>query len=172
MVKCLIFRSFLILLVFCGILMPCFAQSTVATKSVTTTTKSAAIQKYPSLNTTLPMINPNISSPSPVEPQSIDFSSCAKSFRVDSKKLFYLTLASVNANRFKIDEIQSQSGYVIFTITQKQFLANVVSIDSQHSMLKITPCNNVYYFPIGIVQNMFKYIELNLNTPLEKLPVM
>lgn len=115
---------------------------------------------------------PSATPPSPVQPQIVDFSSCNKFFKLDSQKLFYLTLASVNANRFRIDEIQSKSGYVVFTIAQKQFLASVINIDAQHSMLKVTPCNNVYYFPVGIVQNMFKYIELNINTPVEKLSVI
>ena len=29
------------------------------------------------------------------------------------------------------------------------------------SMLKITPVNNDYFFPVGVVTNFFKYIELN-----------
>lgn len=107
----------------------------------------------------------------PVQPQPVDFGSCSKVFKINSEKLFYLTLAGVNANRFKIDEIQSKSGYVLFTVARRQFLASVITIDSQNSMLKITPCDNVYYFPIGIVQNMFKYIELNFSTPIEKLSI-
>lgn len=110
--------------------------------------------------------------PSPIQPQPVGFENCFKYFKFDSQKLFYLTLAGVNANRFKIIEIQSTSGYVVFSVAQTQFLASVVNINSQSSMLKITPCNNVYYFPIGIVQNMFKYIELNTNTPVEKLSVL
>lgn len=115
---------------------------------------------------TLPIV------PSPVQPQPVDFGTCFRYFRMDSQKLFYLTLAGVNANRFKIDEIQSKSGYVLFSIAQKQFLASVITIDAKNSMLKITPCNNIYYFPAGIVQNMFKYIELNFNTPIEKLSIL
>lgn len=111
-------------------------------------------------------------SASPVTPQAVDFKVCCKIFHFDSQRLFYLTLASINANRFKIDEIQSKSGYILFTAAHKQFLASVVTIDSKTSMLKITPCSNIYFFPIGIVQNMFKYIELNVNTPVEKLNVM
>ncbi len=113
-----------------------------------------------------------ISTVSPVQSQPIDFGVCYKFFKIDSKKLFYLTLASVNANRFRIDEIQSKSGYVLFSVAQRQFLASIITVDSKNSMLKITPCNNVYYFPIGIVQNMFKYIELNINTSVEKLNVL
>ena len=108
----------------------------------------------------------------PILPQPVDFSNCNKFFKLDSQKLFNLSLAAVNANRFSIDEIQSKSDYVLFTAAQRQFLLSVISIDSQNSMLKITPCNNIYYFPIGIVQNMFKYVELNINTPIEKLLVL
>lgn len=123
---------------------------------------------YPGLNTTLPSASPV---PPPIQPQPIDFINCTKFFKLDSQKLFYLTLAGVNANRFKIDEIQSKSGYVLFTVAQKQFLASVINVDAKNSMLKITPCNNIYYFPAGIVQNMFKYIELNINTTIERLSV-
>lgn len=119
--------------------------------------------------TTAKATTPATTQPSPVQYQQVDYTTCNKTFKIDSQKLFYLTLAGINANRFKIDEIQSKSGYVLFTVAQKQFLASIVSLGAQTSMLKITPCNNMYYFPAGIVQNMFKYIELNINTPVEKL---
>lgn len=106
-----------------------------------------------------------------VQPQITDVSACNKIFKVDSQKLLYLTLSSINANRFSIDEIQSKGGYTLFSVGQRQFLATIITINQQNSMLKITPCNNSYYFPVGIVQNMFKYIELNINTPVEKLGV-
>jgi len=121
---------------------------------------------------TKPQLQGQVAAVPPVQPQPVDFGRCSSFFKLDSQKLFYLTLASTNANRFKIDEIQSKSGYVLFTVAQRQFLASVISIDSQNSMLKITPCNNIYYFPLGVVQNMFKYIELNLNTPIEKFGVL
>lgn len=108
----------------------------------------------------------------PTQPQPVDFGLCSKFFKLDSNKLFYLTLASVNANRFEIKEIQSKSGYILFTVAQRPFLASVIKVDSKTSMLKITPCNNIYFFPVGIVQNMFKYIELNVDTPVEKLSVL
>ncbi|HNW25883.1 MAG TPA: hypothetical protein PLG15_03145 [Candidatus Gastranaerophilaceae bacterium] len=107
-----------------------------------------------------------------VQPQAVDFGLCRKIFKIDAQKLFYLTLAAVNANRFTIDEIQSKSGYILFSVAKKQFLANVISVNAENSMLKITPCDNIYFFPVGIVQNMFKYVELNLNTPIEKLNVL
>src|SRR5574344_353889 len=101
---------------------------------------------------------------SPIQPQAISFEFCNRIFKMDNKKLFYLTLASINANRFLIDEIQTKSGYVIFTANKQQFLASIINIDSKNSLLKVTPCDNNYYFPSGIVQNIYKYIELNLGT--------
>ena len=105
-------------------------------------------------------------------PQSIDFNFCNKTFKIEPQKLFYLTLASVNANKFKIDEIKSKSGYILFSVAEKQYLASVIQIDAKNSMLKITPCNNIYYFPSGVIQNMFKYIEINENLPIQKLSVI
>lgn len=127
---------------------------------------------YPPLKTSLPPIVGGSATPAPVQPSAVDFGVCTKFFKMDSQKLFYLTLAGINANRFEIIEIQSQSGYVIFSAAQKQFLAKIITVDPKNSMLKITPCSNAYFFPVGIVQNMFKYIELYAATPIEKLSVL
>lgn len=96
-----------------------------------------------------------------VTPLNVDFEYCNKIFNVNSERLFYLTIASINANKFRIDEIQTKSGYILFTAANKQFLANISELDSKRSLLKVTPANNIYYFPLGIVVNLFKYIELN-----------
>ena len=112
------------------------------------------------------------SAASPVQPQAVDFVVCTKFYKIDCQKLFYLTLAGINANRFSISEIKSLTGYVVFTAAQNQFLAMIIKVDDQNSMLKIIPCNNTYYFPVGIVQNMFKYVELNINLPIEKLSIL
>lgn len=120
---------------------------------------------------TAPSIKPPTTPPPVVQPQMVDFANCNKIFKIDSQKLLYLTLSSISANRFTINEIQTRSGYALFSVGQKQFLATVITIDSKNSMLKITPCDENYYFPVGIVQNCFKYIELNINAPVEKLNV-
>lgn len=109
---------------------------------------------------------------SPVQPQSIDFNICNKYFRLDNKSLFYLTMTGINANKFTINEIKSKNGYILFTVAQKQYLASVIKVDSKNSLLKITPCDNKYYFPSGIVQNLFKYIELNEKTGFEPIQTL
>ena len=100
-------------------------------------------------------------------PQNIMFADCTKIFTVNKEKLFYLTLASLSANRFLIDEVQTSNGYVIFTVNKNRYLATIAGVDSSNSILKITPCNNVYNFPPGILINTFKYIDLNLNSDIK-----
>lgn len=99
-------------------------------------------------------------------PQNINFENCTKIFNVNNEKLFYLTLASISANRFNIDEIQTTNGYAIFTVNRRKYLATVAKIDNNNSILKITPCDNIYYFPYGILSNTFKYIDLNLKASI------
>lgn len=100
-------------------------------------------------------------------PQNITFENCTKMFAVNKEKLYYLTLAAISANKFNIEEMQSYNGYVIFSVAKNKYLATVAGIDGNNSILKITPCNDIYFFPPGVIINMFKYIELNLNTEVK-----
>lgn len=100
-------------------------------------------------------------------PQNIIFEDCTKLFAVNKEKLYALTLASLSANRFLIDEVQTSNGYIIFTVNKSRYLATIAGVDNSNSMLKITPCNNIYYFPPGILTNTFKYIDLNLNADIK-----
>jgi hypothetical protein len=94
-----------------------------------------------------------------------------KLYQTSTEKLFYLTIAAINANNFKVDEIQSKTGYILFTAVGKQYLATIAKFSSASAILKISPVNNIYYFQPGIVLNMFKYIDLNVQyTPIEDIP--
>lgn len=44
-------------------------------------------------------------------------------------------------------------------------------MDSSRTLLKITPTNNVYYFPPGVVLNIFKYVDVNAGSPVTTLTV-
>ena len=81
-----------------------------------------------------------------------------------------MAIASANANNFTVEEIQSKTGYILFSAVGRQYLASVVKIDSKTSELKITPTNNNYFFPPGVVLNFFRYIDLYGSTPLVTLP--
>ncbi len=102
-------------------------------------------------------------------PQIISFEQCTKKYEIPVEKLFFLTLSSINANKFVIEEIQSRNGYILFYGANRQFLASVHRVDSNSSILKIVPANNNYYFPLGIITNVQKYIDLNLTTKIEEL---
>ncbi len=103
-------------------------------------------------------------------PQTVSYDDCTKSYNISAEKLLYLTLASISANRFEIREMQSKTGYILFKAANKEFLATVVYYGLNKSMLKITPVNNNYYFAPGIVFNIFKYIDLNYEKPIESIP--
>ena len=94
--------------------------------------------------------------------QNIPFENCTKIFDgINKEKLFYLTLGAVNANRYTVEEIQTYNGYIIFTAARQKYLATISGVDKDNSVIKITPCNNIYYFQPGIVTNIFKFIDIN-----------
>ena len=88
-------------------------------------------------------------------------------FAINKEKLFYLTLGAISANNFTVEEVQTENGYIIFSVEKNKFLATIAGIDAQNSILKITPCNDIYFFPPGIFLNMFRYIDLNINTEIK-----
>lgn len=95
--------------------------------------------------------------------QNIPYESCYKVFNTDNNTLFFLTLAAINANRFSVKEIQSRSGYIMFEAVNKHFLATVVNVNKNQGMIRITPVDGNYYFQPGIVLNIFKFVELNVD---------
>ena len=111
--------------------------------------------------------DPAVQQPAATTPQNVAFENCTKMFAVNKEKLFYLTLGAISANKFGVEEIQTNNGYIIFTAARNKYLASIAGIDSSNSILKITPCNDIYYFQPGIINNMFKYIDLNLNMDIK-----
>ena len=73
-----------------------------------------------------------------ITPQNVNFNICTRTYVLSPEKLFYMAIASANANRFEVEEIQSKTGYILFNAVNKQYLASVVKVDDTHSMLKIT----------------------------------
>jgi len=99
--------------------------------------------------------------------QNIAFEYCTKIFGLNQEKLFYMALASISANRFKVEEIQSANGYIIFSANRNKYLAAIGKVDDKNAILKITPCNNIYNFPPGVISNVFKYIDINATTDIK-----
>lgn len=147
------------------------APNTQTTTVTSSTSKTGTVTVKPVANTS-PVVAPRppVAQPaSPVEPQMMSFKQCTKIFGTESERLFYIAIAAINANNFKIVEIQSRSAYIIFKAANREFLLSVAGIDKTNSIVKITPVNNNYFFPSGVVSNIFKYIDLNLSMPITKI---
>ena len=100
--------------------------------------------------------------PPVVTAQNIPFENCTRMFTgVSKENLFMLTLSAISTNKYSVEEIQTKDGYIIFTALKNKYLATVSGIDNNNSILKITPCNDIYFFQASILSNIFKYIEAN-----------
>lgn len=87
---------------------------------------------------------------------------CVKTFPIGFEKLYYLTLAGINNYNYKVKEMQTKGGFIMFVDNNnKVFLASVIYVSSTKSILKLAPCDNTYNFTVGTPNNMFSYIEAN-----------
>jgi len=102
-------------------------------------------------------------------PRDVRFAECTKTYNMPVDKLYFLTIDSISANRFEIKELQSKMGYILFKAAGKEFLATSAYYGPNKSILKITPANNNYYFAPGIISNIFKYIDLNLDAEIKSI---
>jgi len=98
--------------------------------------------------------------------QNIQYEDCSKIYNINKEKLFYLSVGAINSSKYKLEEIQTQNGYIIFSTGKNKYLLTIAGIDNENSILKITPCNNLYYFQPVIISDIFKYIESNKDTTL------
>ncbi len=61
----------------------------------------------------------------------------SKNFSVSSDELFMVTLSSINSLNYKILEIQSDSGYILFSKGLDEYLVMISEISSTASNMKI-----------------------------------
>ncbi len=139
---------FLIALIFINF--PAFAESPV----LQNTTPAPKIQT----TQTVPQNSSATKSPT----VTTNFENCVRSYKTSVDNLFYLTLAAINANNYKIDEIQSRSGYISFWAGNKILLASITSVDNKTSMIRITPIHNSYAFSPILVERIFFYLTNNI----------
>lgn len=91
--------------------------------------------------------------------QVYDVNECVKTFPVGYEKLYYLTLAAINHYNYNIEEIQTKNGYILFSKNNREFLAVIVYVSNNKSLLKITPADCKYNFSSELTQGLFNYIE-------------
>lgn len=101
-------------------------------------------------------VQQQIVQPQVVQPTAAD---CIKTFQIPYNKLFFLTLAAANEYNYKIKEIQTKSGYIIFETGYRKYLAGIIYVSAEKSILKITPYSGNYDFPPNVPQSVFKYVE-------------
>ena len=99
-------RTIKLILIFCAVIFSgsafCAEQIIVQPLSNLNATQTINVNR----ETTQPAVSPTV-------PQMIPFEKCTKKYMVPVDKLYFLALASINANKFFIDEIQSKNGYIL-----------------------------------------------------------
>ncbi len=93
----------------------------------------------------------------------VNYNDCIKNYKIDEESLFYLTLSSISNAKYKILEIQTRSGYILFSAYGREFLAQVVKVNDNLSELKITPQNNSYKFDYNLIYKVFEDVAFNLS---------
>ena len=91
-----------------------------------------------------------------------NFENCVKTYNTSVDNLFYLTLSAINAANYKIDEMQSRTGLISFAAGGKTLLVSITQINSNTSMIKITPADNSYAFSPAIPDRIFNYLTNNI----------
>lgn len=97
------------------------------------------------------------------------YKDCIRLYKLPYDKLYFLALSGINSNKYKILEMQSRNGYIIFEAEGREFLLNIMKKDKSFTFLKLTPCDNNYYFSPFIPQKIFRYVDLNFNTDIKEL---
>ena len=98
-----------------------------------------------------------------------NYKDCIRLYKLPFEKLYFLALSSVNANKYDIVEMQSRNGYIIFEANGKEFLLTIMKKDKNFAFLRVTPCDNNYYFSPQIPENIFRYVDLNFNMEVKEL---
>lgn len=100
-----------------------------------------------------------------------NYRDCIRLYKLPFEKLFYLALSSANANKFEIVDMQSRNGYLIFTDGSREYLLTVLKKDNNFTFLKLSPCDNNYYFSPTIPFKIFNYIDLHFNAEIKELKI-
>lgn len=110
-----------------------------------------------------------LSSQQLTSPTNVAFGDCTRTYNIPAEKLYFLALNAISANRFETRELQSKTGYILFKAAGREFLVTIAYYSPNKSIIKITPANNNYYFAPGIVLNIFKYIDVYMDEPVNQI---
>jgi len=63
--------------------------------------------------------------------QNIQYEDCSKMYNINKEKLFYLSIGAINSSKYKLEEIQTQNGYIIFSTGKNKYLLTIAGIDNK-----------------------------------------
>ena len=98
-----------------------------------------------------------------------NYKDCIRLYKLPYEKLYYLALSSANFNKYEIKEMQSRNGYIIFEAEGREFLLDILKKDKNYTFLKLTPCDNNYYFNPQIPRKIYNYVDLHFNSEVKEL---
>lgn len=99
----------------------------------------------------------------------VQFSECNRSYAKPAEPVFYIVLSAIAKNGYKVNEIQSKNGLILFSAGNKEFFVNITQIDGQTALVKITPADNNYSFQYSLLDNIFQTVASDLNKNIYKL---
>ena len=98
-----------------------------------------------------------------------NYHDCIRLYKLPFGKLYFLAQSAANALNYEIKEMQSRNGYLIIEAEGREFLLDISAKDKTYTYLKLTPCDNNYYFNPQIPRKIFNYVDLHFNTDIKEL---
>lgn len=100
-----------------------------------------------------------------------NYKDCIRLYKLPYGKLYFIALSAVNANNYEILEMQSRNGYIIFKAEGREFLLDILAKNKSYTYLKLTPCDNNYFFNPQIPFKIFHYTDLHFNADIKELKI-
>ena len=93
---------------------------------------------------------------------------CYKIYPVDADNLFMASLNVLSSNdKYKISEIQTKNGYILFATGNKYYLLTVTRRYKNQSEVKILPQNSDYSQGSTVAVSIFNLLNEEIKKPME-----
>lgn len=103
----------------------------------------------------------------PITVSKVSVSDCCDTINANTEQLFYLTIAALNKLNYKINEVQSKTGTILFQAASREFLVTIAEKDKNNTCIKILPADSNYVFSPAVLNNIFAFVKTNSNlTPM------
>ncbi|MCR5260676.1 MAG: hypothetical protein K6C94_02440 [Candidatus Gastranaerophilales bacterium] len=116
-----------------------------------------------------PQVSSTGSSITVPQPIRASLNQCFDTISMSSEQLFYLTMAALNNMHFKIKEVQSKTGTILFQAYSREFVITIADKGANRTFIKILPADSNYTFSPSLVQNIFGFLKANSETKVNIL---